>query len=66
MDDADIAGERDEKLMSSRLKAAHDFAPEAKACGVCLNCGEPVAPARRWCDAECREDWELRRRQGIK
>lgn len=61
MDDADITGERAEVEMERRLKAAHDFAPEAKACGMCLNCAEPVPDGRRWCDAECREDWELRR-----
>lgn len=35
---------------------------------ACLNCGEPIAPQflclipRRWCDADCRNDWEAMRR----
>lgn len=28
------------------------------ACGVCHNCGESVEPPLRWCDAQCRDDWE--------
>ena len=28
------------------------------ATGFCLFCDEPVAPERRWCDAECRDDWQ--------
>lgn len=27
--------------------------------GACLNCGVPLEESgRRWCDAECRDDWE--------
>ena len=33
----------------------------AQATGRCLWCGEPVADGRRWCDAECRDEWERRR-----
>ena len=30
-----------------------------KAEGYCLNCFEPIVDDfRRWCDAECRDDWE--------
>lgn len=32
--------------------------PEA---GYCHNCGEEL-PAGRWCDADCRDDWEYRNR----
>lgn len=32
-------------------------------CGRCFNCNEPVAAGVRWCDADCREDWELRENQ---
>lgn len=34
-------------------------APEAPpATGTCLYCDEPTEPGRRWCDAECRDEWE--------
>jgi hypothetical protein len=26
--------------------------------GACLWCEEPLAPGLRWCDADCRSDWE--------
>ncbi|TCS70754.1 hypothetical protein EDC61_11481 [Sulfuritortus calidifontis] len=26
--------------------------------GSCLNCGEPLKPGLRWCDADCRDDWQ--------
>lgn len=64
MDDADIAGARQEAEMARKLKAAHEFAPEAQPTGFCLNCGEPLQNDRRWCGPECREDWERRRTRG--
>ncbi len=28
--------------------------------GACLNCRSPIAePGRRWCDPECRDQWEV-------
>lgn len=32
--------------------------PQAAATGRCLNCGEQVPEPRRWCDADCRDDWQ--------
>ena len=32
-------------------------ATEAKVMGHCLNCGAAIKSAR-WCDAECRNEWE--------
>ena len=26
--------------------------------GMCLNCGDELEGEARWCDAECRDDWE--------
>lgn len=33
-------------------------ATEIKGLGFCLNCGAAVEGERRWCDTECRADWE--------
>lgn len=30
------------------------------ATGFCLNCDEPLAAGHRWCDADCRDDYEKR------
>jgi predicted nucleic acid-binding Zn ribbon protein len=29
-----------------------------KATGHYLNCGEPLSEGRRWCDTDCRDDWQ--------
>lgn len=31
------------------------------ATGQCLCCLEPVTAGRRWCNAECRDEWEATR-----
>lgn len=30
--------------------------------GQCYNCGEMLRGPARWCDADCRQDWERRAR----
>lgn len=44
----------------ARGLAAISTAPEVRETGYCLSalCGDEVPPGRRWCDAECRDDWE--------
>ena len=32
--------------------------PEAEFTGECLWCSEAVEAPKRWCDADCRNDWE--------
>ncbi len=29
-----------------------------KPAGFCLKCGAPLDQDRRWCDADCRDDWQ--------
>ena len=53
---ADLAQIQWEHLDEYRLKARQPPAPEAT--GFCLNCGEPLPPGQRWCDSDCRDDWE--------
>lgn len=59
MDDADITSQRAEydhlyNLEVSKKKSG----PQEK--GHCLNCGPdtPLPPGHRWCDQNCRNDWE--------
>lgn len=28
--------------------------------GCCANCGDEVQPPARWCDLDCKSDWEKR------
>jgi len=34
--------------------------PGVAPTGHCLNCAEAVEHLLRWCDADCRDDWEAR------
>lgn len=58
-DQFDLASEYEELERLSclnRLKSGSQ--PTAKATGQCLYCEEPLPEGRRWCNAECRDEWE--------
>lgn len=57
MDAIDQAQDEIEVAIMESL-ARRRAAPEAKATGRCLNCEAPLARDQRWCDAECRDEWE--------
>lgn len=56
MDEIDRAQTEIEHQLRGRLAAAVTR-DSAEATGACLNCGEPLPPGHRWCDAHCRDDW---------
>jgi len=70
-DEADLADEFQERFLQDSLQrqlSGQRLAP--KSTGKCLYCEEPLAPTKRWCDSDCRDDWEReenarRRRLGI-
>lgn len=39
--------------------------PAALPTGFCLWCGLVVTDGARWCDAECRDDWEWANARGL-
>ncbi|MDR2092328.1 MAG: DUF2116 family Zn-ribbon domain-containing protein [Azoarcus sp.] len=52
----DLANATAEKIAADAL---HQRKPEGPMpTGVCLYCGEPLPDGRRWCDANCRDDWQ--------
>jgi hypothetical protein len=55
-DVADLAQVPIEVFERLALAARKPAAPPAT--GFCLNCAEPLPGGRRWCDADCRDDWE--------
>ena len=61
MDMVDLAQIQRERLDEFALHVRHPAAPEAT--GFCLNCGEPLPAGQRWCDTDCRDDWEIRERE---
>lgn len=44
------------KLNADALRIRMPEGP--KPTGFCFFCHTPVKGQRRWCDAECRDDWE--------
>lgn len=64
-DEADVASVQEEAYLSAALNRRQASLPPA---GQCYSCGEPVEGILRFCDTECREDWEkvesARRRGG--
>lgn len=57
-DIVDEANELAQQAVDNAIESARNATPVAKATGKCLNCGYQVAPGHRWCDADCREDWQ--------
>jgi hypothetical protein len=58
MDIADSAEQHEEKSRQIALQQRRKSGPEFT--GHCANCGDDVGPMMRWCDADCRDDWERR------
>ena len=58
-DEIDIANERAQLDLDNAIKAnsAHH---EFKANGFCYNCGDRVLFAAKFCDVNCRNDWQAR------
>ncbi len=62
-DETDLADEIINITLQAQIEQARRPHETASATGFCLFCGEPIAePNRRWCDADCRNDWELENR----
>lgn len=65
----DKSDELAEMIKQKRITSIRESAEqqEAKATGRCLFCHEFVEDGRRWCDSDCRDDWEAERRmEGIR
>jgi hypothetical protein len=58
-DDADLSDEHialDVRMALAAAAAALATGPRPR--GACLWCGARLALPQRWCDAECRDDWQ--------
>lgn len=56
MDSMDQAAELEELDRSLALSRRAPAGPAAK--GECYFCEEKLTDDRRWCDAECRDEWQ--------
>ena len=48
--------ELDRQSALNRLESTKLHSPEST--GHCLYCGEELSDGRRWCNADCRDEWE--------
>lgn len=62
MDISDTATRHEELRREIALRERKQEGPAAV--GHCLNCGpdKPLRAGHRWCDTDCRDDWEARQR----
>lgn len=59
----DIIDQGNEAAEIFRRSALSQRKPDGPdATGHCLNCDARLAPKQRWCDVNCREDWEKAQR----
>lgn len=59
-DEIDMANDRAQQDLDLALAVAAAHAPPLPATGWCYNCAEPLNDDRRFCDKDCREDYEHR------
>jgi hypothetical protein len=58
-DDIDAANERAELRLEAERKFRYPSLPDV---GSCHFCGESLSAGRRFCDADCRDDWQVARK----
>lgn len=63
MDDIDRAQQREQMDREAAIAAAANASsvPPLPACGECYNCQSSVPEGVRFCDADCRTDWDSRK-----
>ena len=54
----DLGNEAADTFLRAALSTRKPTGPEYN--GHCYNCGDKVPYPRRWCDADCRDDWQSR------
>ncbi len=60
-DEIYLASLRMDALIDSKVEQARRRAAAAQAAvGKCLNCHADLDPPLRWCDGDCRDDWQAR------
>lgn len=56
MDAFERASKLEAQSRAIAIAARREAGPPAT--GHCAFCGEPVADGLRWCDTDCRDDWQ--------
>lgn len=61
-DEVDVSNDNIERDLSIARKVSASRKPEAFHTGECLFCTAQLEDPKRWCDADCRDAWEYKRR----
>jgi len=61
MDIMDRAADREQMDRDLAIAAAHHHAPDIPAIGICYNCEASLPEGVRFCDCDCRNDYEKRK-----
>ena len=60
-DEIDASTEQAEKELTKLIARRPAPYKPLNMSGVCFHCGESTGQERRWCNAHCRDTWELNR-----
>lgn len=63
-DEIDRANERSEQFLQHSLGNAMKAKPTMPPIGCCYNCEAPLEGDARFCDSDCRDDFQLRMSRG--
>ena len=58
MDDADRASEREDIARAAALEAVRRRFDSLPPLGCCYYCGEALRAGKRFCDSDCRDDYD--------
>lgn len=67
-DEADLANDQVEKALAQSIRQIAAGVERIPYTGRCHNCGADLynhEKQRRWCDDDCRDDWQLRKDRGV-
>ena len=59
-DEADRANDYAQAALDANISRARTWNLHIEDSDTCMNCGEPTKDGRRWCNTDCRIDWERR------
>ena len=58
MDDADRASDREDIARAAAVEAVRARIERRPSLGYCYYCGEALRAGKRFCDADCRDDYD--------
>ncbi len=58
MDEMDLAQGAEDDMREYYIESVRRHRPTLPATGECFFCGKGLVHGQRWCDVECRDDWE--------